>query len=88
MRKLYPQTPADIFADTYNLKIKSDKCPKCKTTRTADIPFIAKGYRGLESELHECGSRYQLRVFRITGDMNDWLDEEALKTPERKAQDE
>ncbi len=61
---IMPVTNFEDWAKMYNIKVKSDYCPKCGIKRVANIPFAFKDFRGLKSEIHGCGKEYVLHVFR------------------------
>lgn len=68
MRILTVNTQPEQWAEMHALPHEVDDCPKCGVKRLANIPFASNGYRGFMSELHECGERYRLRIFRAIGE--------------------
>lgn len=68
MRTLTIETDFNEWAEMHSLPVEDDCCPKCGISRVANIPFFSKGFRGLMSELHDCGERYRLRIFRPVGE--------------------
>lgn len=73
MRALSLVSNTENWAEVHNLPEEHDHCPRCGILRIANIPFFTEGFRGLVSEIHDCGENYRLRVFRpINNEITKW----------------
>lgn len=52
---LYPDTELQEWLNLYNLEPQSKQCPSCNKMIITTVPVALKGYRGLQSPVHECG---------------------------------
>ncbi|HLW56637.1 MAG TPA: hypothetical protein VKY27_04585 [Bacteriovoracaceae bacterium] len=52
---LYPNTDAQEWSKLYSLTPQYKECPCCGKEFLTTIPVAIKGYRGLQTEVHECG---------------------------------
>ena len=48
----------------YNLEVEKEKCLNCNKILTTNIPIALKDYRGLKSETHKCGPKYDHLILR------------------------
>ena len=51
---IYPEVKLDSWLKKYDLKIEIEQCRLCKKEYKLNIPFLMKGYAGLEMEQHGC----------------------------------
>lgn len=64
---IFPDVDYKEWAKRLKLKLDPIECPKCKKKFTPCIPFMMKGYRGLQCKLHKCGKFYQASIFKPYG---------------------
>jgi hypothetical protein len=71
---LFPIVDPANWAKRYSLSLKPKACSKCGKLQYPKIPFATSSWRGLQSELHECGPSHQLfRARDIDPDeQRDW----------------
>lgn len=48
-----------VWIKKYDLEVIEYRCPKCEKGFESTIPFLIKGYAGLETPIHECGPQYR-----------------------------
>lgn len=60
---LYPNTNTKQWTELYNLKPQLKECPCCGKEFLTTIPVALKGYRGLQTEVHECGDEGVVTIF-------------------------
>ena len=65
-----PEDQKESFIAKHGLEIKEYKCSKCGDTFLTDIPFVMKGYAGVESKIHSCGYNYREMVVTPTSKEN------------------
>ena len=56
---IFPDIDPQEWARRYNIRFIKRKCSKCNRLFLSDIPIALKGYRGLQTPLHECGKEFQ-----------------------------
>lgn len=54
------------WAEEKHLKIIDYVCPKCGNYFKTTVPFIMKGYVGLESPIHGCGQNFKRAIMAPT----------------------
>lgn len=60
---IYPDVELNTWLQKYDLEVTEKVCPKCKQLFLTKIPILIKGYAGLETPAHECGSNYKSAIF-------------------------
>ncbi|MCM2322558.1 MAG: hypothetical protein NDJ90_04780 [Oligoflexia bacterium] len=49
----------DNWIRKFDLEVIEYVCPKCNRGFKSSVPFVMKGYVGLETPIHECGPNYR-----------------------------
>lgn len=58
---IYPEEDPIKFGLKHGIEITTDKCRKCQSLVSVDIPVISKDFVGFESEPHyPCGPQYKI----------------------------
>ena len=73
---IYPDVEVSNWVQKYNLEVTEKACPKCKLIFFTNVPILIKGYAGLETPEHDCGSKYKAAIFTPTTSekINFWKD--------------
>lgn len=71
---IYPDIELNTWLQKFDLEVTEKLCPKCKQVFLTNIPILIKGYAGLETPEHDCGSQYKAAIFTPTSSekINFW----------------
>lgn len=60
---IYPEANLQEWISKYQLEVEEKKCLNCGQYFRTTIPIIIRGYAGLETPEHECGTNHKAAVF-------------------------
>lgn len=60
---IYPDVSLQEWSAKHHLDVETKLCSNCRDMFQTTVPILIRGYAGLETPIHRCGSKFKAAVF-------------------------